>query len=115
MKDYRQYSFWLETADDDLTPRPAMEGSIDVDVAILGAGYTGLWTAYYLRQRDPSLKVAVLERLLQRRARFSRGVAAHQADAVQRRATASPWPRVVLVAALLLLLILALLLLALLL
>ncbi|HZS90565.1 MAG TPA: FAD-dependent oxidoreductase [Chloroflexota bacterium] len=62
MKDYRQYSFWLETAGDDLTPRPALEGSIDVDVAILGAGYTGLWTAYYLLQRDPSLKVAVLER-----------------------------------------------------
>ena len=32
------------------------------DVAIVGAGYTGLWTAYYLRRADPSVRVAVLER-----------------------------------------------------
>ncbi len=61
MKNYGKYSFWLETCGDDLTPRAGLDGSIDVDVAILGAGYTGLWTAYYLLQRAPSLKVAVLE------------------------------------------------------
>ena len=32
-----------------------------VDVAVVGAGYTGLWTAYYLLERDPHLRVAVLE------------------------------------------------------
>jgi glycine/D-amino acid oxidase-like deaminating enzyme len=32
-----------------------------VDVAIVGAGYTGLWTAYYLSQADPSLRIALLE------------------------------------------------------
>ncbi|HEX4727189.1 MAG TPA: FAD-binding oxidoreductase [Jatrophihabitans sp.] len=32
-----------------------------VDVAIVGAGYTGLWTAYYLRQADPGLRIAILE------------------------------------------------------
>ncbi len=62
MKDYRAYSFWLETAADDLTPRPALTGSIDADVAILGAGFTGLWTAYYLLRQDPTLRVAVVER-----------------------------------------------------
>ncbi|HLT19972.1 MAG TPA: FAD-dependent oxidoreductase, partial [Thermomicrobiales bacterium] len=56
------YSFWLETCGDDLTPRPALDGTIDVDVAILGAGYTGLWTAYYLLEREPSLSVAILEK-----------------------------------------------------
>lgn len=61
MKNYGGYSFWLETCDDDLTPRPALDGSIDVDVAILGAGFTGLWTAYYLLQKQPSLKIAILE------------------------------------------------------
>jgi glycine/D-amino acid oxidase-like deaminating enzyme len=61
MKDYAQYSFWLETCGDDLTPRTGLEGSIDVDVAILGAGFTGLWTAYCLLEREPSLKVAVVE------------------------------------------------------
>jgi len=41
MKDYASYSFWLENSGD-LTPRPALDGSISVDVAILGAGFTGL-------------------------------------------------------------------------
>ena len=44
-KDYRRYSFWLETAGEDLIPRPALEGAERADVAILGAGFTGLWTA----------------------------------------------------------------------
>lgn len=55
-------SFWLETAGDDLTPRPRLDGSTTADVAILGAGFTGLWTAYALLERDPALRVVVLER-----------------------------------------------------
>src|SRR5512140_1511527 len=35
---------------------------MDVDVAVVGAGLTGLWTAYYLKKADPSIRVAVLER-----------------------------------------------------
>ncbi len=61
MKDYARYSFWLETSGDSLDPRVSLDGSIDVDVAILGAGFSGLWTAYYLLKREPSLNVAVLE------------------------------------------------------
>lgn len=41
--------------------RPALTDDLDVDVAIVGAGYTGMWTAYYLLQRQPSLRVAILE------------------------------------------------------
>ncbi|MBF9071300.1 NAD(P)/FAD-dependent oxidoreductase [Streptacidiphilus fuscans] len=41
--------------------RPPLDGSTEVDVAVVGGGYTGLWTAYYLKQADPSLRVAVLE------------------------------------------------------
>ena len=41
-------SYWLETAGDDLTARPGIDGTTDADVAILGAGMTGLWTAFYL-------------------------------------------------------------------
>lgn len=59
--EYSKISYWLETAGDDLTPRPALDGSTDADVAILGAGYTGLWTAYYLARRDPSLRIVILE------------------------------------------------------
>jgi glycine/D-amino acid oxidase-like deaminating enzyme len=60
-KDHRRYSFWLETAGEDLIPRPALDGAERADVAILGAGFTGLWTAYYLLKNDPSLRVVVLE------------------------------------------------------
>jgi glycine/D-amino acid oxidase-like deaminating enzyme len=60
--DYRQYSYWLESCGDDLTPRDALPGSLDVDVAILGAGYSGLWTAYYLLKRDPTLDVVIIEK-----------------------------------------------------
>ena len=59
---YAATSYWLESCGDDLSPRPALRGELDADVAILGAGYTGLWTAYELLRRDPSLKVAILER-----------------------------------------------------
>ncbi|MEX2128527.1 MAG: FAD-dependent oxidoreductase [Xanthobacteraceae bacterium] len=62
MKNYASYSYWLETCGDDLTPRPALDGSSSVDVAILGAGYSGLWTAYYLLQLQPSLKIAIVEK-----------------------------------------------------
>ncbi len=62
MRDYASLSYWLETCGEDLTPRPALRGSAEVDVAILGAGYSGLWTAYYLQARDPSLKIAVVEK-----------------------------------------------------
>ncbi len=60
---YRSRSLWLDGLDGDpLVPRPALPGPTEVDVAIVGAGYTGLWTAYYLRRADPGLRVAVLER-----------------------------------------------------
>ena len=58
---YRELSLRLDTAGDDLTPRPPLAGDLDVDVAIVGAGYSGLWTAYYLAAADPSLRIAVLE------------------------------------------------------
>jgi glycine/D-amino acid oxidase-like deaminating enzyme len=43
-------------------PRPPLEGDREADVCIVGAGYTGLWTALELRRADPSLDVVVLER-----------------------------------------------------
>ena len=62
MDDHASASFWLETAGDDLAPRPPLDGSTDADVAILGAGLTGLWTAYYLARRDPALRIVIVER-----------------------------------------------------
>jgi glycine/D-amino acid oxidase-like deaminating enzyme len=60
--DYRGLSFWHDTVPSDLAPRPALPGDLDVDVAIVGGGLTGLWTAYYLARRDPGLRIAVLEK-----------------------------------------------------
>jgi glycine/D-amino acid oxidase-like deaminating enzyme len=55
-------SLWHDTAGGDFTPRPSLPGDMDVDVAIVGAGYTGLWTAYYLQELDPSMRIAIIER-----------------------------------------------------
>jgi glycine/D-amino acid oxidase-like deaminating enzyme len=55
-------SLWFEQLGEPLQPRPALAGDLDVDAAIVGAGFTGLWTAYYLQQAEPSLRIAVLER-----------------------------------------------------
>ncbi|MFF2371304.1 NAD(P)/FAD-dependent oxidoreductase [Agromyces sp. NPDC058110] len=54
-------SFWLQQVGVPAA-RPALPGDLDVDVAIVGAGYTGLWTAYYLKRAQPDLRIAVLER-----------------------------------------------------
>lgn len=42
--------------------RAPLPGDIDVDVCIVGAGFTGLWTAYYLKLARPSLSIAVVEK-----------------------------------------------------
>ncbi len=60
--EYRALSLWLDRVRGSLHPRPALPGDLDADVAVVGAGFTGLWTAYYLKRLDPSLRIAVLER-----------------------------------------------------
>jgi glycine/D-amino acid oxidase-like deaminating enzyme len=57
----RALSYWQDSLPSP-PARPSLPGDLEVDVAIVGAGYTGLWTAYYLASIDPSLRVAVLER-----------------------------------------------------
>ena len=54
-------SLWWATLAQPPTPRAPLNGDLDVDVAIVGAGFTGLWTALFLVRLDPSLRVAVLE------------------------------------------------------
>jgi glycine/D-amino acid oxidase-like deaminating enzyme len=53
-------SWWLRDADDG-DRSPPLAGPSAVDVAIVGGGYTGLWTALALRERDPELRIALLE------------------------------------------------------
>jgi glycine/D-amino acid oxidase-like deaminating enzyme len=59
-RNYEALSYWLESVGG-LTPRPRLGASQECDVAIVGAGFSGLWTAYYLLSKQPGLKVAVLE------------------------------------------------------
>ncbi len=55
-------SFWYADIGGIPAPRPPLPGDLAVDVVIVGAGYTGLWTAYYLKQAKPDLSIAILER-----------------------------------------------------
>jgi glycine/D-amino acid oxidase-like deaminating enzyme len=56
-------SVWQHTLppEDRGAPRPPLGGDTTADVCIVGAGYTGLWTAYYLSCADPSLDVVLLD------------------------------------------------------
>lgn len=58
-----QRSWWLREAlaQEDRGAAPPLAGDVNADVAIVGGGFTGLWTAYFLTQADPGLSVAVLE------------------------------------------------------
>ena len=61
MSAWRTISLWMDQLDEPLLARPALEQDLDVDVAIIGAGYTGLWTAYYLKRLAPGLNIAIVE------------------------------------------------------
>ncbi|RGA05422.1 FAD-dependent oxidoreductase [Microbispora triticiradicis] len=56
-----EVSFWYRSSG---VPAPGerLDGNTRADVAVVGAGYTGLWTAYYLKKADPSLRIVVLEK-----------------------------------------------------
>jgi len=58
---YRSVSFWMDTVPGSLAPGEVLPGDLAADVAIAGAGLTGLWTAYYLATAQPGLRVAVCE------------------------------------------------------
>lgn len=56
-------SFWWDSLPEDLTQPLGERLTADctVDVAIVGAGFTGLWTAYHLNKLAPALRIAVLD------------------------------------------------------
>lgn len=58
---YRKLSYWFDSLPSPLPAGEALAGDVEVDVAIVGAGYTGLWSALYLLRTDPALSVAVFE------------------------------------------------------
>lgn len=54
-------SFWIDRLGP-IEKREPLPGDITADVTIVGAGFTGLWTAYYLLQEHPELSVAIIEK-----------------------------------------------------
>ncbi|MDL4813029.1 NAD(P)/FAD-dependent oxidoreductase [Actinomadura opuntiae] len=59
MADWRTRSLWLSRGP--YEPMPPLDGDLDVDIVVVGAGFTGLWAAIHLKRADPSVDVAVLE------------------------------------------------------
>ncbi|MBD3765943.1 MAG: FAD-dependent oxidoreductase, partial [Rhodobacterales bacterium] len=57
-----EVSHWWARLGGPPPPRPALRGQVRADVCIVGAGYTGLWTAWYLTQAAPGLRVTIVER-----------------------------------------------------
>lgn len=57
-----EVSFWYSQIGGPPAKRAALSGDRTVDVCIIGAGYTGLWTAWYLKTLQPDLSVAVVEK-----------------------------------------------------
>ncbi len=55
-------SFWYADLGGLPEKRAALPGDREADICIIGAGYTGLWTAYYLKKADPSLSIVIVER-----------------------------------------------------
>lgn len=55
-------SFWYADVGLPQNRRPALQGDTTADVAIIGAGFTGLWAAWYLKQAQPDLNVLVIEK-----------------------------------------------------
>jgi glycine/D-amino acid oxidase-like deaminating enzyme len=60
----RQRSWWLREAlavEGDPSPAPALARDTDADVVIVGGGYTGMWTAYFVHEREPDARIVLLE------------------------------------------------------
>lgn len=60
ISDVKLTPFWL---DDPSKPEPAtpLTTQIQTDLAVIGGGYTGLWTALQAKQADPNRDVVLLE------------------------------------------------------
>ena len=57
----RSGAFWIEDARDRHEAHPSLQESIVADLVVVGGGYTGLWTALLAKERDPELRVVLLE------------------------------------------------------
>lgn len=77
-------SLWLAEIEGEAEPQPGLAGDVRADVAIVGGGYVGLWTAIHLRLLDPSCDVVVLEQ----------GRCGHGASGLNGGFVMSWWPKI---------------------
>jgi glycine/D-amino acid oxidase-like deaminating enzyme len=56
-----EVSYWWQARGGFAARRSSLPGPLEADVCIVGGGYTGLWTAYYLAGLRPSARIVVLE------------------------------------------------------
>lgn len=77
-------SFWLTEVPEAYPRASDLPKDLKVDVAIVGAGFVGLWTAYWLKLLEPSLRVAI----------FEKSVAGHGASARNGGFVMSWWPKI---------------------
>lgn len=67
MQSWSDVSLWMEQAlntphaSSARVPRPSLDKDTQYDIGIIGAGYTGLWSAYYLKKQNPDLSIAIVE------------------------------------------------------
>jgi glycine/D-amino acid oxidase-like deaminating enzyme len=57
---HTRFGYWIEEAGA-VEPTAPLVGERDADVLVAGAGYTGMWTAWYARQLDPEARIVLLE------------------------------------------------------
>ncbi len=53
--------WWLDSDPMEPAPHSALIGDIGADLCVVGAGYTGLWTALLAKERDPDREVVLVE------------------------------------------------------
>ena len=54
-------SLWRDAVINDAAPREKLSSDIETDVAIVGAGFSGLWTAYYIKKLMPNSKIVIID------------------------------------------------------
>lgn len=60
MQSIEESSFWLATRAKGAQVQ-SLDEDLETDIAIIGGGFTGLWTAHYLKELNPSAEVVLLE------------------------------------------------------
>lgn len=58
----RLVPLWTDTSDSGIQSRRSLDSDLQCDVAVIGGGYSGLWTAFYLKSLSPDLRICVFEK-----------------------------------------------------